>query len=60
MARARSSSNNSSTANLRFESRERGISLAADKLRSNMDAAFFNDSDTAPRGSALSQTRDNL
>ncbi len=41
MPRARSSSKNNSAANLGFESRGRGIWLAADKLRSNMDAAEY-------------------
>ncbi len=38
MARARSSSKNNSTANLGFEAK---LWLAADKLRSNMDAAEY-------------------
>src|SRR5450432_4034292 len=38
MSRARSSSKNNSTANLGFESK---LWLAADKLRSNMDAAEY-------------------
>ncbi len=55
MARARSSSNNS-TANLGFEAK---LGLAADKLRSSTVAAFFNDSDTALRGSATLRNRPN-
>jgi type I restriction enzyme M protein len=38
MPRTRSSSNNNSTANLGFEAK---LWLAADKLRSNMDAAEY-------------------
>ena len=38
MARARSSTKNNSTANLGFEAK---LWLAADKLRSNMDAAEY-------------------
>ena len=59
MPRARSSSKNNSTANLGFESRYRGIWLAADSRgeaetaegnrSSKMDAVFFNDPDTAVR-----------
>ena len=56
MPRARSSAKNNSTANLGFEAK---LWLAADKLRTNMDAVFGDDSDTAPRGSALPQNRAN-
>ena len=54
MARARSSSNNS-TANLGFEAK---LWLAADKLRSNMDAAEYEPIVLRPAKSQIRQHRE--